>query len=180
MSASNSEGMYERAKDQWLCAVVYMSRQLICKKRRADRINGIRDVADLMLLHANRAIFFESGNLVAFPSLPRLAFMARLNEKTIRRAIADLIALGLVVPERRFEENNRYHLTIPAAAEQHARTCLDLLTNPRNRVDMSCRVVRTEDEGMEFYKVAFEFDRPAPNFWPVVFPPADWCVPAPK
>ena len=55
-----------------------------------------------------------------------------------------------------------------------------LLTNPRNRVDMSCRVVRTEDEGLEFYKVAFEFDRPAPNFWPVVFPPADWCVPAPK
>jgi len=52
-----------------------------------------------------------------------------------------------------------------------------LLSNPRNRKEMSCRVVQTDDEGMEFYKIAFEFDRPTPNFWPIVFPPADWCVP---
>jgi hypothetical protein len=51
-----------------------------------------------------------------------------------------------------------------------------LLSNPRNSMEMSCRVVRTEDEGMEFYKVAFEFDRPAPHFWPIVFPPADWVA----
>jgi hypothetical protein len=51
-----------------------------------------------------------------------------------------------------------------------------LLSNPRNSMEMSCRVVRTEDEGMEFYKVAFEFDRPAPRFWPIVFPPADWVA----
>jgi hypothetical protein len=49
-----------------------------------------------------------------------------------------------------------------------------LLSNPRNNLEMSCRVVRTEDEGMEHYRVAFEFDRPTSNFWPVVFPPADW------
>lgn len=55
-----------------------------------------------------------------------------------------------------------------------------LLTNPRNRREISCRVVRTEEEGMEFYKVAFEFDRPTSNFWPIVFPPADWQVPALK
>ena len=52
-----------------------------------------------------------------------------------------------------------------------------LLSNPRNRKEMSCRVVQTDDEGMEFYKIAFVFDRPAPNFWPIVFPPADWYVP---
>jgi PilZ domain len=49
-----------------------------------------------------------------------------------------------------------------------------LLKNPRNNLEISCRVVRTEDEGMEYYRVAFEFDRPTSNFWPVVFPPADW------
>jgi hypothetical protein len=49
-----------------------------------------------------------------------------------------------------------------------------LLRNPRNSQAMSCRVVRTEDEGLEFYRVAFEFARPTSNFWPVVFPPADW------
>ncbi len=51
-----------------------------------------------------------------------------------------------------------------------------LLSNPRNSLEISCRVVRTEEEGMEFYKVAFEFDRPEPNFWPIVFPPADWVA----
>jgi hypothetical protein len=55
-----------------------------------------------------------------------------------------------------------------------------LLSNPRNSMEMSCRVVRTEDEGMEFYKVAFEFDRPAPHFWSIVFPPADWIAPGVK
>ena len=50
-----------------------------------------------------------------------------------------------------------------------------LLNNPKSGQEMSCRVVRTEDAGMEFYNVAFEFDRPAGNFWPIVFPPADWA-----
>jgi len=49
-----------------------------------------------------------------------------------------------------------------------------LLNNPQRNSEMSCRVVRLEEDGMDFYKIAFEFDRPAPNFWPVVFPPADW------
>jgi PilZ domain len=48
------------------------------------------------------------------------------------------------------------------------------LHNPGKNIEASCKVVRNEDEGMEFYKVAFEFDRPAPDFWPVTFPPADW------
>jgi PilZ domain len=51
-----------------------------------------------------------------------------------------------------------------------------LLNNPHTGSDMSCRVVRVEDEGLDFYKVAFEFDRPAPHFWPVTFPPADWVA----
>jgi hypothetical protein len=52
-----------------------------------------------------------------------------------------------------------------------------LLTNPKNGMEMSCRVVRSEDADAELYNIAFEFDHPAPNFWPVVFPPADWQVP---
>jgi hypothetical protein len=51
-----------------------------------------------------------------------------------------------------------------------------LLHNPQKNSEMSCRVVRTEEDGMDFYRVAFEFDRPAPNFWPIVFPPADWAA----
>jgi len=55
-----------------------------------------------------------------------------------------------------------------------------LLHNPRNNLQSSCRVVRVDEEGMEFYNIAFEFDRPAPNFWPVVFPPDDWVASAAK
>ena len=38
----------------------------------------------------------------------------------------------------------------------------------------SAHVVRIEQPAKDYFAVAFEFDRPAPNFWPVVFPPADW------
>jgi hypothetical protein len=51
-----------------------------------------------------------------------------------------------------------------------------LLNNPQNGMDMSCRVVRVEEDGLDFFKVAFEFDRPSGDFWPVVFPPADWVA----
>jgi PilZ domain len=49
-----------------------------------------------------------------------------------------------------------------------------LLNNPANKKQIGCRVVRIEDDGLEHYKIAFEFDRPASHFWPVTFPPADW------
>jgi hypothetical protein len=55
-----------------------------------------------------------------------------------------------------------------------------LLSNPKTRAEENCRVVRTEEVGLEYYNVAFEFDRPAPNFWPIVFPPADWVAPEKK
>jgi hypothetical protein len=50
-----------------------------------------------------------------------------------------------------------------------------LLSNPSNYQDMTCRVVRIDEDGLEFYNVAFEFDRPTSHFWPVTFPPADWA-----
>jgi hypothetical protein len=49
-----------------------------------------------------------------------------------------------------------------------------LLTNPATGSEMSCRVVRVDESGMEHFQIAFEFDRPTPKFWPVTFPPADW------
>lgn len=52
-----------------------------------------------------------------------------------------------------------------------------LASNPQNHREISCRVVRIEDDGLEFYKIAFEFDRPVADFWPVSFPPADWVTP---
>jgi hypothetical protein len=54
-----------------------------------------------------------------------------------------------------------------------------LLVNPQNKVEQSCRVVRIEDTADGAFAVAFEFDKPNPKFWPVVFPPEDWNASAP-
>ena len=53
-----------------------------------------------------------------------------------------------------------------------------LLTNPQTASEISCRVVRVEDQGVDSFHIAFEFENPSPNFWPIVFPPADWTVAA--
>lgn len=52
-----------------------------------------------------------------------------------------------------------------------------LLVNPQNKVEQSCRVVRVDDTAGGDFAVAFEFDKPNPKFWPVVFPPEDWHAP---
>jgi hypothetical protein len=52
-----------------------------------------------------------------------------------------------------------------------------LLVNPQNKLEQSCRVVRVEDMAGGNFSVAFEFDKPNPKFWPVVFPPSDWHAP---
>ena len=49
-----------------------------------------------------------------------------------------------------------------------------LLVNLQKSVEQNCRVIRVEDTSTEYFSVAFEFDKPNPKFWPVVFPPSDW------
>jgi hypothetical protein len=49
-----------------------------------------------------------------------------------------------------------------------------LLVNLQKNVEQNCRVIRVEDTSTEYFSVAFEFDKPNPKFWPVVFPPSDW------
>jgi hypothetical protein len=49
-----------------------------------------------------------------------------------------------------------------------------LLINERSKAQQGCRVVRVETSESGNSAVAFEFDQPAPQFWPIVFPPADW------
>ncbi len=55
-----------------------------------------------------------------------------------------------------------------------------LLVNSQNKVEQNCRVVRVEDTAEGDFAVAFEFDKPNPKFWPVVFPPQDWYAPQPS
>ena len=51
-----------------------------------------------------------------------------------------------------------------------------VLINEKLKMQQGCRVVRVETSVAGNSAVAFEFDQPAPKFWPIVFPPADWGV----
>jgi hypothetical protein len=51
-----------------------------------------------------------------------------------------------------------------------------VLLNPQTGQKEGCRVVRIDQPSPDYFAVAFEFDRPAPKFWPVTFPPQDWAV----
>ena len=50
------------------------------------------------------------------------------------------------------------------------------LTNPKTGMTKRCRVVRAEESDDQGFSVAFQFDEPAANFWPVSFPPSDWAA----
>ena len=49
-----------------------------------------------------------------------------------------------------------------------------VLVNAKTKMEQSCRVVRVDEPPGGNFAIAFEFDRPAPHFWPITFPPADW------
>jgi hypothetical protein len=49
-----------------------------------------------------------------------------------------------------------------------------VLENPSTRERATCRVVRPAKAMAGGYEVPVAFDPPAPNFWKIDFPPADW------
>lgn len=48
------------------------------------------------------------------------------------------------------------------------------LVNPKTNARERARIVRIDEAENGFFAAAFEFVNAAPQFWPVVFPPADW------
>jgi hypothetical protein len=51
-----------------------------------------------------------------------------------------------------------------------------ILTNLQTNVEKRCRVVRVEQLPADEFGIAFEFEAPSPEFWPVSAPPADWKI----
>jgi len=49
-----------------------------------------------------------------------------------------------------------------------------VVVNPMVNKEQSCRVVRVDELQHGVFGVAFEFDSPAPEFWPLASPPLDW------
>lgn len=50
------------------------------------------------------------------------------------------------------------------------------LNRPKTETTTTGRVLRVEGSEEGRFLVAFEFESPAPNFWPVRFPPANWSA----
>ena len=51
-----------------------------------------------------------------------------------------------------------------------------LMQNTESGEQLECRVVSVKKELTGPPKVAVEFTRPAPSFWHLAFPPADWTA----
>jgi hypothetical protein len=51
-----------------------------------------------------------------------------------------------------------------------------LLQNPRSGQNLECRVITVNKQQIGPPHIALEFLRPAPRFWQIAFPPADWSV----
>jgi hypothetical protein len=127
-------GDFERAVTKWRWGL----KLLKLPRRMGVSIITVHNVAEALADHANRATFNAEGQIHAFPSLARLAFMLRLNEKTVRRALEILEEFGYFRRRHRFENSNVYELLVPNFAEEYAVRCLDLLSNPRVRECPSC------------------------------------------
>lgn len=46
-----------------------------------------------------------------------------------------------------------------------------VVVNPHTGKEVGCKAVRVERVSSEFFSVAFEFDRPSPQFWTITFSP---------
>ena len=49
-----------------------------------------------------------------------------------------------------------------------------VVVNPLTNKEVSCRIVRVDELPSGGFGVAFAFDTPAPDFWPLTTPPVDW------
>jgi len=50
------------------------------------------------------------------------------------------------------------------------------LRNERTEIVATGKILRVEGSQDSRFSVAFEFESPAPHFWPVSFPPHDWSL----
>jgi len=68
------------------------------------------------------------------------------------------------------------HGALMALAEKVRPTQRLLMQNIDSGELKECRVVHVEKELTGPTKVAVEFTRPAPSFWHIAYPPADWTA----
>lgn len=86
------------------------------RKARAKWLLSIRQASDVRLsnmvwlLHVV-AGFMKHQNDTAWPSIPRLAAELGWSEPTVKRAMAQAVAWGWLIRERRYDKSNRYFMS---------------------------------------------------------------------
>jgi len=107
----------------------------------------------------------------------------RRSQRVLLRMPIAVIASG---PDKKMLRENTHTLVVNAHG---ALINLDLpvrvgqvviLQNPETGEEQSCRVVRINPVRDRKTEVGIEFLKPAPNFWRVSFPPADWAPKSPE
>ena len=53
-----------------------------------------------------------------------------------------------------------------------------VIVNAKSGREQTARIVRVDQPPGGHFQVAFEFDEPSPDFWPIIFPPSDWGLPS--
>ena len=70
------------------------------------------------------------------------------------------------------------HGALLALAEKVAPKQMLFMQNTKSGEQKECRVVYVEKQLSGPTKVAVEFTKPAPSFWRLAYPPADWTISA--
>ena len=117
--------------------------------------------------------------------LPQVAELAEKDEERNRRRservlLQVAVIIGMRTPEGREVSQDGYTLVVNAHGgllETGMRVEAGreiFVANPRTGAREPCRAVHVRRSGGDAYAVTFEFERKAPQFWPIVSPPADW------
>ena len=112
------------------------------------------------------------------------SFIADIDPRNRRRSERVLLQvpvnLEIPQPDGRFLRGDAYTLCVNAHGgllEMGTRVNLGqklILANPGTGVREWGHVVHCDKSQHGYFAVAFEFDQPSPDFWPLVFPPSDW------
>lgn len=134
-------------------------------------------------LHAQVGISFPAIFLAAINPGTEIALVDGLSREQRRSERVKLSVPVIVMAETREREQVQEE-TVTAVVNAHGglfKLNMDLLigqpillVNPLTNRQESCRVVRVDDLPSGGFAVAFEFDTPAPQFWPLASPPRDW------
>ena len=110
-----------------------------------------------------------------------IAGMDPRNRRRSERVLLQVpVNLEIPQPDGRFLRGDAYTLCVNAHGgllEMGTRVDLGqklILANPGSGMREPGRVVHCDKSQDGYFAVAFEFDHPAPDFWPLIFPPSDW------